>query len=167
MRRKPKLPAEVKAALEATIEYGWAAELKDAEEQLREDGTLEGHAFANLVTLDNWLNGKAATPESYCEGGDDAPRPSWPLRRLFMAEVENEADGGDAEPTLATARDSMAGGYEPYVGFAEDRDEEGIEAELAALIEWYGDDQELAALLTDDDWSRHGRCSPDQADPVR
>jgi hypothetical protein len=74
MARQPKLPAEVKAALEATIEYGWADELKNAEECLRENGTLEGHAFAHLVTLDNWLNGKTATPESYCEGRDDSPR---------------------------------------------------------------------------------------------
>jgi hypothetical protein len=69
MARKPKLPSEVQAALAAVVEYGWDAELEDAREHLRENGDLDGHAFANLVIIDNWLNGTDRTPESHVEDG--------------------------------------------------------------------------------------------------
>jgi hypothetical protein len=73
MPRKPKLAPKVKAALESVIEYNWPQELRDAKEQLRENGTLDGHIFSCLVTLDNWLKGTDGTPTSYVEGDMNHP----------------------------------------------------------------------------------------------
>ena len=47
-----------------------------------------------------------------------------------MAEIDNEADGGDSPATLKSAADSLAGGYTPYDGFPVAK----VKKELAALI---------------------------------
>ena len=52
------------------------------------------------------------------------------LKRLLMAEIDNEADGGDSPATLKSAADSLAGGYTPYDGFPVAK----VKKELAALI---------------------------------
>jgi hypothetical protein len=62
-----KLPAEVREALEAVIAYSWEHEQKDAQEQLRENGDLEGHIFPSLVVLDNFVNGITKRPEDYLD----------------------------------------------------------------------------------------------------
>jgi hypothetical protein len=82
-----------------------------------------------------------------------------------MAEIVNERQDQDGVATLATARESLAGGYEPYVGFANERNEKGLDPELAVLIDWYGEDHELAYLLTDGDWNKHARCTLHARDP--
>lgn len=80
---------------------------------------------------------------------------SWPLKRLFMAEVDNEAEGGTSPATLGTAADSLRQGYEPYVGF----DADAAAVELAALLDAHGGDALLEDFLTDEDWEGHSRCN--------
>lgn len=74
---------------------------------------------------------------------------SWPTKRLLMAEIDNEEDGGD-ETTLGTALDSLQGGYEPYDGF----EKGAVESELKNLIRLYGDEKEAEDLITNDDWKK-------------
>ena len=52
------------------------------------------------------------------------------LKRLLMAEIDNEADGGDSPATLKSALESLKGGYEPRPGFPVAK----VKKELAALI---------------------------------
>ena len=52
------------------------------------------------------------------------------LKRLLMAEIDNEADGGDSPATLKSAMESLKGGYEPCPGFPVAK----VKKELAALI---------------------------------
>ena len=47
-----------------------------------------------------------------------------------MAEIDNEADGGDSPATLKSALESLKGGYKPRPGFPVAK----VEKELAALI---------------------------------
>ena len=85
------VPAPVREALRNVLHDCWADEKDDAEDHLRENGTLAGHVFADLVALDNWLHGTGHTPESYLTDEDD---PVAEARRLLD-------DAGDA-PDAAT-----------------------------------------------------------------
>jgi len=62
------------------------------------------------------------------------PEVSWPLKRLIMAEIDNEADGGDSPATLESVLESLDGGCTPYDGFPV----EDVKAELATLIDKFG-----------------------------
>jgi len=78
------------------------------------------------------------------------------LKRLLMAEVENDIEGRSSPATLGTAKDSLEHGYEPFVGF----DSHKVGLELAALIATHGDTALADHFLTDDDWTKHAMCTP-------
>lgn len=81
------------------------------------------------------------------------PEPSWELKRLLMAEIENEADGGASPATLDSALESLQSGYSPYEGFPVD----AVYDELELLTE-YGDGGTPAVeLLTKADWKRRAQ----------
>lgn len=62
----PKIPAEVRDAIETILEYNWQDELDDIREHEGEiDATC--HIFSSLVTLDNWINGRTKTVREYVE----------------------------------------------------------------------------------------------------
>ena len=70
------------------------------------------------------------------------------LKRLLMAEIDNEAEGGDSPATLKSAADSLAGGYTPYDGFPVAK----VKKELAALIGKRGNAR-ANRLVTDADFA--------------
>ena len=72
---------------------------------------------------------------------------------LLIAEINNEADGGESPTTVLSALESVRGGYNP------DPDElvdmEPIQRELENLV-LSGQGGDLAEnLLTDADWQEH------------
>ena len=81
---------------------------------------------------------------------------SWMLKRLLMAEVENDIEDGTSPITLGTAKDSLDQGYEPFLGF--DSHKGGLE--LAALIVTHGETAPVEHFLIDDDWDKHATCTP-------
>jgi len=70
------------------------------------------------------------------------------LKRLLMAEIDNEADGGDSPVTLKSALESLKGGYEPRPGFPVAR----VKKELAALIGKRGNER-ADRFVTDADFA--------------
>lgn len=66
----PALPSPIKTALDEILGMYWEDEAQSATQFLTEHGSLSGHIFVELVTLDNWLNGINETPESYLEGAE-------------------------------------------------------------------------------------------------
>ena len=73
---------------------------------------------------------------------------SWELRRLFMAEIDNEADGGESPATVATTYESVASGYMPYADFPIDE----VRAELKKLIADGHEHVCATQFLTNEDW---------------
>jgi hypothetical protein len=63
--KKADVPRNVREALERVLQYNWDDELRDLTENPPDDGTTHGHIFEALVTLDNWLNNRNATTETY------------------------------------------------------------------------------------------------------
>lgn len=72
-----QLPENVRDAIQRVIDYNWHSEQEDANEQLKENGNIDGHTFADLVILRNFLRDQNESPES------------------FLDEVEEETDSDD------------------------------------------------------------------------
>lgn len=81
---------------------------------------------------------------------------SWDTKRLFMAEINNEKEGGVSPSTLWSALDSLKQGYKPFEGFLS----EFVEKELRDLIKEHGEATEVEIFLADEDWNRHSLASP-------
>jgi len=72
---------------------------------------------------------------------------------LLIAEINNEAEGGESPATVLSALESVRGGYSPDLD--ELVDMEPIQRELEALV-LAGRGGDLAAkLLTGTDWQEH------------
>lgn len=65
--------------MQSVIDYSWADETASAEESYRENGNIEGHVFADLVTLKNFLDGTNTDP----------------LDHLDVDDEDEDADSGD------------------------------------------------------------------------
>ena len=77
---------------------------------------------------------------------------SWETKRLLMAEIDNEKDGGASPTTLASALDSVLQGYNPDLN---DRFDMGsFEAELRQLVAEHGPEALAAGFVSDSDWIR-------------
>lgn len=61
--RTIKSSTDVEAAIRALVEYNWKDELRDFEENHRDD--CGSHIFRVMVALDNWIAGSSHTAESY------------------------------------------------------------------------------------------------------
>ena len=70
------------------------------------------------------------------------------LKRLLMAEIDNEADGGDSPATLKSALESLKGRYDPCPGFPVAK----VKKELAALIAKHGNAR-VDRFVTDADFA--------------
>lgn len=89
---------------------------------------------------------------------------SWELKRLLMAEIDNEAEGGESPATLGTALGSLRQGYNPDPDHRIDMAK--VEAELTALIEKEGLDALAEDRVSSDDWrKRLQRVRGYQANP--
>lgn len=73
---------------------------------------------------------------------------------LLIAEINNEADGGDKPATLGSALESVRSGYNPDPD--EFVDMEPVKRDLIALIAEHGDRAVAENSLTDSDWQEHG-----------
>ena len=73
---------------------------------------------------------------------------TWNLKRLLMAEMDNEADGGESPTTFNSALDSLNSGYEPFDGFPMNE----VKAELQTMIETHGGETNVETHLTSEDW---------------
>jgi hypothetical protein len=62
-----KIDLEIKGSISNVIGMYWDMELENAKEFYKENGTLEGHIFCDLVALDNLINNRDAKPEDYLE----------------------------------------------------------------------------------------------------
>lgn len=82
-------------------------------------------------------------------------------RWLFMAEIDNEADGGDSPATLGSALESLESGYNPDP--ADEVDMNPVEREILKLIKQHGEDKELEDLLTVSDWKARANSSLQEA----
>lgn len=71
-------------------------------------------------------------------------------RWLFMAEIENEVDGGVSPATLGSALESLEIGYNPDSNGGLDMT--NTEKELNDLIKQHGEDKELEDLISNKDW---------------
>ncbi len=79
---------------------------------------------------------------------------SWALKRLLMAEIANEADGGVSPATLDSAYDSLASGYEPHEGFPA----EEVRQELLSFLKKYKNAY-ASQFVTEADWLRRSKES--------
>ena len=52
MAKKHALPPKIAQSLDTVLNYSWDDELASAKEIYRENGTLEGHVFLELVAWD-------------------------------------------------------------------------------------------------------------------
>ncbi len=80
------------------------------------------------------------------------------LKRLLMAEIDNEADGGDSPATLKSAMESLKGGYEPCPGFPVAK----VKKELAALIAKKGNAR-ANRFVTDADFAARKKLTQAEA----
>ena len=80
--------------------------------------------------------------------------PSDDLKRVLMAEIDNEADGGTSPTTLASALDSLDQGYNPDPDKYSDEDMQRVRGELRNFMHKYGEDKEAEELLTPEDWQK-------------
>ena len=76
------------------------------------------------------------------------PKLSAELKRLLMAEIDNEAEGGDSPATLETVKASLDSGYTPCDGFPVAK----VKKELVGLIDRVGGTVPAKRLLTTADW---------------
>lgn len=76
------------------------------------------------------------------------PQTSRELRRLLMAEIENEVVGGDSPTTLETVKDSLDSRYRPCDKFPAGK----VKKELAKLIERVGGTAPAKRFVTDANW---------------
>lgn len=70
---------------------------------------------------------------------------------LLMAEMENDPEGVDT--TLATALESLEGGYEPYDNFPR----EVVKQDLEKAIKEYGPEALAESFVNLDDWKRRAK----------
>ena len=98
----------------------------------RASAACEAHNAGGKLDYD-WI-GEAENVLSAAYAVGLGPQVSVSLKRLLMAEIDNEADGGDSPTTLETVLESLEGGCSPYDGFPV----EDVKAELAALIDKFG-----------------------------
>ena len=82
------------------------------------------------------------------------PKVSLALKRLIMAEIDNEGDGGAEPAELETIMESLDGGYTPYDGFPVT----DVKAELAALIADKGK-APPDRFVTDADWQERAKIA--------
>jgi hypothetical protein len=54
---KPKLPSDVRKALNSVLCYLYDDELEDAREFFKDNETLDGHVFGDIIAVQNWMNG--------------------------------------------------------------------------------------------------------------
>lgn len=66
------LPDDVRKSMQSVIDYSWADETVSAEESYRENGNIEGHVFADLVTMKNFLDGTNTDPLDHLDVDDDS-----------------------------------------------------------------------------------------------
>lgn len=86
---------------------------------------------------------------------------SWPLKRLLMAEINNNLS--DEPPnTFASSLESLKGGYIPYTGF----DPVAVQTELEALIAQLGGHMENWNFIESSDWTKYRKCNLHGPDPV-
>ncbi len=90
--------------------------------------------------------------DALCERLNCQPEISADLKRLFMAEIDNEAQGGDSPATLQTVRESLVGGYEPYLGFPV----QAVQSELDELIAIVGN-ANAERFVTTADWQNRAK----------
>jgi hypothetical protein len=76
------------------------------------------------------------------------------LKRLLMAEIDNESEGGDTPATLESAAESLAGGYKPCKGYPVAK----VKKELAALITEKGN-APAARFVSDADWKERAQLT--------
>ena len=82
------------------------------------------------------------------------PQVSPALKRLFMAEIDNEAEGGDSPATLETVKESLDSGYKPYDKVPAAK----VKKELVGLIDRIGGTVPAKRLLTTADWESRATC---------
>ena len=75
-----------------------------------------------------------------------------------MAEIDNEADGGDSPATLKSAMESLKGGYDPCPGFPVAK----VKKELAALIAKHGNAR-ADRFVTDADFAARKKLTQTEA----
>ena len=75
-----------------------------------------------------------------------------------MAEIDNEADGGDSPATLKSAMESLKGGYDPCPGFPVAK----VKKELAALIAKHGNAR-ADRFVTDADFAARKKLTQAEA----
>src|SRR5579862_7864124 len=73
---------------------------------------------------------------------------NWHTKLFFMAEIDNEEDGGDSPATLDSAYDSLESGYEPFDGF----DKQTVLDSILILIQIHGCFAKLNLFVNDIDW---------------
>jgi hypothetical protein len=112
----------------------------------RASAACEAHNNGGKLDYD-WIGeAEEALDAAYAAGL--GPKVSEPLKRLLMAEIDNEAEGGDSPATLGTVKDSLDGGYRPYDTFPVDK----VKKELADLIERVGGTCPAKRFVTTADW---------------
>lgn len=77
------LPDGLRTAMNNLVNYSWDDEMRSAEEFARENGGVEGHVFADLVTVRNFLEGKNDDPMDLLDLDDE--------------DENDEGGGGDDE----------------------------------------------------------------------
>lgn len=82
------------------------------------------------------------------QGSGELKVATWPLRRLFLAEIRDNADGRKA--TLAAVLDHLRAGFCPYAGFPVPK----VERELQLLLIRYGGHKSIMEFLSTDDFLR-------------
>lgn len=83
------------------------------------------------------------------------PPISWDTKRLMMAEIDNEEEGG-SPAVLWSALDSVKQGYVPF----DEADMEFVAEELEALIDFFGPRTELEDFITSGDWENRSQSGP-------
>lgn len=78
---------------------------------------------------------------------------SWELKRLFMAEIVNEDEGGVTPATLDSTYESLESGYEPYDDFPV----ETVRFELLELLRHQGNGRLATSFITNEDWLRRSK----------
>ena len=101
----------------------------------------------------DWAGEVEAVLEAAYQAGM-GPKVSAELKRLLMAEIDNEAEGGDSPATLETVKASLDSGYKPYDKFPVGK----VTKELTGLIDRIGGTVPAKRLLTTADWESRATC---------
>ena len=101
----------------------------------------------------DWAGEVEAVLEAAYQAGM-GPKVSAELKRLLMAEIDNEAEGGDSPATLETVKASLDSGYKPCDKFSVGK----VKKELTGLIDRIGGTVPAKRLLTTADWESRAMC---------